>query len=97
MAIVRECKSPSGVVMEKGYHKIVEGNMKWIESKRRWYLLYTVAHYYDRTARREGMEPVFYSNFMMRVNLTEHADGNPIFQAYEHLKTQEGYDGASDL
>ena len=97
MAIVREIESPSGVKMESGYHKIVEGQLKWIEEKRKWYMLYTVAHYFDRTSRRLNKTPVFYSNFMMKINLTDHADGNPVFQAYEHLKSQEGYEGASDL
>ena len=97
MAIVKEIESPSGVKMEKGYHKIIEGKMKWIEAKRRWYMLYTVGHFFDRTARRLDKPPVFFSNFIMKINLTDHADGNPIFQAYEHLKSQEGYEGASDL
>ena len=90
-----EIESPSGVVLELGYHKIIEGTLKWVEEKRRWYLRYTVAHYFNREARRLGKVPVFYSNFMMKINLTEKGDGNPIAQAYEHLKSQEGYVGAT--
>ena len=92
MALVKQIESPSGITLEQGYHKIAEGHLKWIENKRRWYLKYTVEHYYDRTARKQKKEPVFMSEYLMKINLTDEADGNPIAQAYEHLKTMEGFE-----
>ena len=89
MALIQKMEAPSGVELENGYHKISEGTLKWIESKRRWYLYYTVAHYLDRTARKSGKEPLVYSNYLMKMNLTDDAKGNPIAQAYAHLKTLE--------
>lgn len=97
MAVIQKMEAPSGIVLENGYHKVVEGTLKWIESKRRWYLHYTVAHYLDRAARKNKKEPVFYSTFLMKVNLTDDATGNPIVQAYEHLKTMEGFEEAGDI
>lgn len=97
MALVKQIESPSGVTLEQGYHKISEGHLKWIENKRRWYLKYTVEHYYDRTARKQKKEPVFMSEYLMKINLTDEADGNPIAQAYEHLKTMEGFEDATDM
>ena len=52
MDVIQKMEAPSGIVLENGYHKVVEGTLKWIESKRRWYLHYTVAHYLDRAARK---------------------------------------------
>ena len=77
MALVKQIESPSGITLEQGYHKISEGQLKWIENKRRWYLKYTVEHYYDRTARKQKKEPVFMSEYLMKINLTDEADGNP--------------------
>ena len=96
MALKQKMESPSGVVLENGYHKVSEGTLKWIEKKRRWYLRYTVSHYFNRATRKEGKEPVFYSNYIMKVNLTDEAP-HPITQAYEHLKTMEGFKEAEDL
>jgi len=97
MALVNNIEAPSGVTLEQGYHKISEGRLKWIESKRRWYLKYTVEHYCDRAARKQKKEPVFVSEYLMKVDLTDEADGNPIAQAYEHLKTMEGFEEAGDI
>ena len=97
MALIQKMEAPSGVELENGYHKISEGTLKWIESKRRWYLYYTVAHYLDRTARKSGKDPLFYSNYLMKMDLTDEAKGNPIAQAYEHLKTMEGFEEAGDI
>ena len=96
MAIIQKMESPSGVVLENGYHKVTEGTLRWIEKKRRWYIRYTVSHYFDRAARKSGKEPVIYSNYNMKVNLTDEAP-NPITQAYTHLKTTEGFEDAKDI
>ena len=74
MALIQKMEAPSGVELENGYHKISEGTLKWIESKRRWYLYYTVAHYLDRTARKSGKEPLFYSNYLMKMNGVSYED-----------------------
>ena len=96
MALIKEVESPAGVKLENGYHKIVEGKLKWIEERCWWYMHYTVAHYYSRQTRREKKEPVYYSNYIMKVDLVEEAP-HPITQAYEHLKRQEGFQNAEDV
>ena len=97
MALIKQIESPSGITLEQGYHKIAEGHLKWIESKRRWYLKYTVEHYYDRASRKQKKEPVFLSEYLMKINLTDDAESNPITQAYEHLKTMEGFEDSKDV
>jgi len=70
MAMEGKYTTKHGVTLEKAYLKVTQADLRYIESKRRWYMRYTVSVYADRVSRRTKLDPVCKEIYLMKVDLT---------------------------
>jgi len=70
MAMEGKYTTKHGVTLENAYLKVTEADLRYIQSRRRWYMRYTVSVYADRASRRTNLDPVCKEIYLMKVDLT---------------------------
>ena len=70
MAMEGKYTTKHGVTLENAYLKVTEADLRYIQSRRRWYMRYTVSVYADRGSRRTNLDPVCKEIYLMKVDLT---------------------------
>ena len=70
MAMEGKYITKHGVTLENAYLKVTEADLRYIQSRRRWYMRYTVSVYADRVSRRTNLDPVCKEVYLMKVDLT---------------------------
>lgn len=70
MAMEGKYTTKHGVTLEKAYLKVTHADLRYIESRRRWFMRYTVSVYADRVSRRTSLDPVCKEVYLMKVDLT---------------------------
>ena len=99
MALLKELKHPSGVIVDNAYWKVaaVVGGKDYLTIRLEAYLNESAAHdtFEDGKLIARKKDPLLIQNRAFRPSVEEGAE-NFIKQAYEYLKTLPEFEGATD-